>query len=203
MALANYSDLVSAVGDWLARTDLNGRTPDFIALAESRINRELRCREMVTQATGTVSTQAMALPVDFIEVVRLTLDTESDLPLEYRPIEDSELRIAGVTSGEPQWFSILGSNLRFYPSPDGEYSYTLDYYATVPALTAGNTTNWLMTKAPDVYLFGALAEAEPFLQNDERVAMWEQKFQDAKRRVNMADQRAKRTNGPRRMRVVA
>ncbi len=203
MALSNYSDLVSAVGDWLARSDLAARSPDFIALAEARINRELRVREMLDQVSSSVSEQTIALPSDFLEVYRLTLDTENDVPLEYRPIEDSELRVAGLTSGQPMWFSILGDDIQLYPAPDGTYDYTLDYYARVPALTSSATTNWLMTKAPDLYLFGALCEAESFLQNDERIAIWEAKFQAAKRSLNGADQRAKRSSAPRRMRVVS
>lgn len=202
MALATYSDLVSAIGDWVARTDLATRAPDFIALAESRFNRELRCREMLTQATGSISAQTLAVPSDLIEVHRLTLDTQVDVPLEYRPIEDSESRVAGITSGIPLWFTVLGTNFRFYPAPDGTYTYTLDYYAKVPALTSSATTNWLMTKAPDLYLFGALAETEPFLQNDERIAIWQGKADGCLRSLNMADQRAKRTSAPRRMRVV-
>jgi hypothetical protein len=203
VALSNYSDLVSAVGDWLARSDLAARSPDFIALAEARINRELRVREMLDQVSSSVSEQTIALPSDFLEVYRLTLDTENDVPLEYRPIEDSELRVAGLTSGQPMWFSILGDDIQLYPAPDGTYDYTLDYYARVPALTSSATTNWLMTKAPDLYLFGALCEAESFLQNDERIAIWEAKFQAAKRSLNGADQRAKRSSAPRRMRVVS
>lgn len=202
MALANYSDLVSAIGDWVARTDLATRAPDFIALAEARINRELRCREMLVQATGSISTQTLVVPTGLIEVHRLTLNTETDIPLEYRPIEDSESRVAGITSGVPLWFSVLGSNFRFYPAPDGTYTYTLDYYSAVPALTASATTNWLMTKAPDLYLFGALSETEPFLQNDGRVGLWKQKFDLSLRSLNMADQRMKRTSAPRRQRVL-
>jgi hypothetical protein len=203
VALANYNDLVSAIGDWLARTDLADNAPDFILLAEARFQRELRVRQMLSQETGTVSTQVLALPSDFIEVHRLTLDTENDVPLEYRPLEDSELRVAGVTSGQPKWWTILGTNIRFYPAPDGTYSYTLDYYAKVPALNPGNTTNWLLTNAPDVYLFSALSEAEPFLQNDDRIALWKSKADMAIRSLNQSDMRSKRSNAPRRMRVVS
>ncbi len=202
MALDTYSGLKSAVADWLARTDLTSQIPDFIAMAEARLNRELRTREMVTQATGTVSTQVLAIPADFIEVVRLTLDTDTDMPLEYRPVEDAESRVAGVTSGEPKWFSVLGSEFRFYPAPDGTYSYTLDYYRTLPALSDTNTTNWLLAKAPDVYLYGALCESAPFLQEDGRIQVWETRFQQTRRSLHAAESRAKRTSGPLRARIL-
>lgn len=203
MALASYSDLKSAVADWLARTDLTSRIPDFITLAESRVNRELRVREMVSQVTGTVGTATLAIPSDFIEVLRFTLDTETDAPLEYRPVDDSEHRAASLSSGPPAWFSVIGGQFRLYPQPDGDYAYMLDYYAQLPALSDSNTTNWLLEKAPDVYLFGALAEAAPFLLDDQRLMLWDGRFQTAKRSLQGAEARAKRASGPRRMRIVA
>ena len=203
MALTTYSELKSAVADWLIRDDLTTQIADFIRLAEARINRELRVREMVEQATGTVSTQALDIPTGFIEVVKLQLDSESSTPLEYRPIEDAERRVASDTSGVPLWFSVLGGQFRFYPSPDGSYDYTLDYYSEVPALSDTATTNWLLTKAPDLYLFGALAEASLFLMEQDKYAVWRARFDEVKRSLHGAEARAKRTNGPLRMRVAS
>ena len=203
MALATYSDLRSAVADWLARTDLTDRIVDFIDLTEARINRELRCREMVIEATGTTTGQDITIPSDFVEAIRLVLNTSTDSPLEYRPIEDAEIRIAGQTTGQPVMFSVLGTMIKLYPSPDAVYTYTLDYYAKVQALSTDRPTNWLLTKAPDLYLFGSLCEASPFLLDDGRVSLWESKFQASKRSLQAAEARAKRTSGPRRMRVVA
>ena len=39
MALDNYANLKDAVADWLDRSDLDSRIPDFISLAEARVNR--------------------------------------------------------------------------------------------------------------------------------------------------------------------
>ena len=44
MAITTYSELQTAIDNWLARTDLAGRSPEFIALAEARMNRELETR---------------------------------------------------------------------------------------------------------------------------------------------------------------
>lgn len=202
MALANYSDLKSAVADWLVRSDLTSRIPDFIALAEARINRELRVREMIATETGTVSSQTLAIPSDFVEALRFTLDTASDIPLEYRPFEDAERRNAGNSSGQPAMFAVVGSEFRLYPTPDSDYTYTLDFYQRVPALSDTNTTNWLLTKAPDLYLFGALAEAAPFLLDEAWFPLWDGRFQTVKRALQGAESRAKRTSGPRRARVL-
>ena len=47
------------------------------------------------------------------------------------------------------------------------------FYKNIDALSDSNTTEQMLTNNPDVYLYGALLEAEPFLMNDERVPLWE------------------------------
>jgi len=42
-----------------------------------------------------------------------------------------------------------------------------------------NNTNWLTTFAPDILLYGALLEAEPFIMNDARIGLWKQGFDQA------------------------
>lgn len=202
MALANYSDLQTAVADWLARSDLTSKIPDFIALAESRINRELRVREMITRATGSISAQTLTVPADFVEVASFVLDTATDRPLEYRPFEDSQHRVAGQTSGQPLWFSTLGGSFHLFPAPGGTYDYTLDYYARVPALSTTATTNWLLTKAPDLYLFASLKEARSYLLEEDAAAVYDGRYRMALDSMHAAEARSKRTGQPRRARVL-
>lgn len=202
MALASYSDLKASIADWLARNDLTNQIADFIALAEARINRELRCREQIDIDTGTISTQQIEIPSDFVETVMLTLDTTSANPLEYRPIEDSQKREGGETSGEPRWFSVLGDRIYLYPAPDGYYTYSLSYYAKVPSLSDSSPTNWLLTKAPDVYLFAALKEGSGHLMDAQAEAAWDAKFRMALDSLHASETRTKRTSGPYRARVL-
>jgi hypothetical protein len=202
VALSTYSDLQTAVADWLVRTDLTARIPDFIRLVESRLNRELRVREMITQETGSITTNELAVPTDFVETFRFMLDTASEIPLEYRPIEDWDLRVSGGTSGQPRGYSVSGTEFRFYPTPDTTYAYTLDYYAKIPALSDTNTSNWLLAKAPDVYLYGSLVEASAFLLDDGRVSLLDSKFMAARNSLKAAESRARRTSSPRRAKVL-
>ena len=58
------------------------------------------------------------------------------------------------------------------PVPDGAYTTTLFYYQEIPALTASNTTNWLLTDAPDLYVYGTCMELQPWLGSDSRIATW-------------------------------
>ena len=40
-------------------------------------------------------------------------------------------------------------------------------------------TNWVLTSHPDVYLFGSLYQAAPYLKDDERVPVWESRYRSA------------------------
>lgn len=202
MALANYSDLQTAIAKWLVRNDLTTRIPDFITIAEARISRVLRVRQMITTVTGTISTQDYTLPADFVETLRIKLDTENDKPLEYRPIEDAESRVAGTATGEPKFFALVGDVLQFFPTPDGDYDLTFSYYAKVPALSDSSPTNWLLTAAPDVYLFMSMAAAYSATLEEEREGIWMGKALDAIGSMHTAEARAKRTSGPRRSRIL-
>ena len=42
MALSNYTELKASIADFLNRDDLTSVIPDFITLAESQINRDIR-----------------------------------------------------------------------------------------------------------------------------------------------------------------
>ena len=70
MALTNYSDLKTTVANYLGRSDLTNQIPDFISLAETRLNRVLRVRQMLQTATATTTANdaTVGLPSDFLEM---------------------------------------------------------------------------------------------------------------------------------------
>ena len=74
------------------------------------------------------------------------------------------LDAAGVAVGRPRFWSLVGAELRYHPAPDREYTATLTYYVRIPALGDARPTNWLLVAHPDLYLFGSLKEAAPFLR---------------------------------------
>ena len=68
MALNTYSGLQASIANFLARSDLGTEIIDFIALAESEINRELRIRPMETTISFTIDAETEALPTGFLGV---------------------------------------------------------------------------------------------------------------------------------------
>lgn len=175
MAISNYTELQTAVANWLDRDDLSARIPEFIGLCEARFNRSLRIRAMETLDTS-VSTVAdiktIALPTGYVQMRDIHITGDPLVQLQYVTPEIMNRIHAGSVSGRPEVYTIIGENIVLGPTPDAVYSTSMLYYKTFDALSDSSPTNWVITNAPDVYLYGTLLEAEPFLMNDARVQLW-------------------------------
>ncbi|MEL0099797.1 MAG: hypothetical protein VW907_09600, partial [Opitutae bacterium] len=170
MALTNYSELQTAIGDWLNRADLDQKIPDFISLAESTLNDVLRSADMVASTTAAITSGRATLPSDALEIVYAQVADTEDEPLEQiAPQQLTMLRRTRTRdAGNPRFYAIVGRQLVVTPTPSGSLSLDLDYYQRIPALTSSNTSNWLLTDAPHVYLYTSLLHATPFLMDDAR-----------------------------------
>ena len=177
MALANYSDLQSAAADWINRADLTAVIPTFITLAEAKFNRELRLRDMLVRAEATTSNEFVAVPADFLENYSLELNMAQIGPQAslafIGPLEAKVLK-ANKIVGLVRYYTIIDGAFELLPAPGSDTDVVLTYYQKIPALSDTQTTNWLLTKSPDLYLYSTLLEAAPYLRDDDRMAMWGQ-----------------------------
>lgn len=165
MAISNYSDLQSTVANYLHRGDLTGQIPDFISLAEARLNRKLRLRAMENTEIGTTTGQTISLPTGFIEMKRLQIEVGGQtIPLTYVSPE-----LVGSRESQPVSYSLIGDSIYLVPFGAG-YSYNLTYYKRFDPLSSG--VNWLITNAPDAYLYGTLVEAATYIKDDAAAAKW-------------------------------
>lgn len=198
MALETYDDLKAAVADWLNRTDLSARVPDFIALTEASLNRDVRTREMIS--TTTVNTVAgadtVALPDAVTEVRNVVVQTSTPVVLESVPSQVIDQRYGVAVSGVPLAYSVVGSNLRLGPTPDGVYALEVTHYGPIEALSDAAPSNWVLTNHPDLYLYGALVQASPYLGDDARVQTWAALYSRALEMVDAADNRAQWAGSP-------
>ena len=173
MSITTYAELQSSIADWLLRDDLTSVIPTFISLAEAKFNRRIRDYRMVKRATAQVDTAYFAIPSDWQENIRFQLNTSPITTLEYvTPDQAAEEKRLYNSSGRPAFFTMIGDQFQIVPAPDSTYDAELTYYAKIPVLSASNTSNWLLEKAPDIYLYAALMEAAPYLDDDARVQVW-------------------------------
>lgn len=198
MALDTYDDLKAAIADWLNRTDLSARVPDFIALTEASLNRDVRTREMVatTSLTMVAGADTMALPADVTEVRNVVLQTSAPVVLESVPSQVIDTRYGAAVSGRPVAFCVVGSTLRLGPPPDAAYGLEVTHYAPIAALSEDAPTNWVLSGHPDLYLYGALVQASPYLGDDARVQTWAALYARALEMLDAADNRAQWAGSP-------
>jgi hypothetical protein len=182
MAISTFAELKTATANWLDRSDLTDRIPEFISLAEARFNRILRIRDMETVSTAistSAGTREYSLPTGFVQMKEFHLSTDPLTPLAYITPEMMTRIWAGSGRGKPEVFTIIADNVRLGPNPDAVYTTSMLYYKKFTALSDSATTNDMLTNNPDVYLYGTLLEAEPFIMNDERVQLWATAFKQA------------------------
>jgi hypothetical protein len=190
MAITTYSELQAAIADWLNRSDLTARIPDFITLAETRINRDLRAREQQVIATANVDTPFFALPGDFLEFKSFRITDTGGNAFELMlatPEQISAALAESSVSNTPRFVTIIGDQFQLWPAPDQMYVGSLAYVRKVQALSDAAPTNWLLTDAPDVYLYGSLMSAGPFLRDNEALVTFKTLFDEAIEAIRVAD----------------
>lgn len=188
--ITDYASLQSEAAEWLKRTDLTERIKTFIQLAEARINSEpeldIRAMETRYSEAMVVSQQYYSLPTRFKSMRFINITSVSPLvELEYMPPErfhDFPKHIDG-TEDEPEAYTMIGDELKLGPIPDQTYTMEMIYYQSFQALSDSNTTNWLITNQPDIYLYATLLESAPYLVNDERISVWANLYEAGIKRV--------------------
>ena len=153
MALDDYASLLIEAGEYSGRTDIAQHFDRFLRLAEAKLNRALRVADMEAVESVSLVEGDGQLPADFLEARDVVYPPN-------RPLRSVSLQVLsgryGVAGGVPQGYAIIGKTISVRPKWSGDLSIT--YYAAIPPLTMQNPTNWLLAKAPDVYLYGVVEE---------------------------------------------
>jgi len=184
MAISTGAELATAVTNWSARADLASRIPEFVALAEAKLNRMLRTPEMETKdAAFSIASEYVAVPVGFLAVRSFHLNNATKDVLTYMD-PDTQSQYYDATAGVPKFFAIVGANFRFGPVPNTTSLATLVYYTGLTTVsTGGAAVNWLLTAHPDVYLYGSLLEMAGYIQDDPRIQLWMRAYEIAVNQV--------------------
>ena len=195
-AITSYSTLVAAIVDRMNDSAMSSFADEFIQLAEALFKRELTNLESEGTATLalTSSTTTVSLPSDYNGLRSLHLDDHGPLT-QLGPV-DFQQRWADDNRGEPENFAIFGNVLHFGPMPDAAYTATMTYLRKLSGLSSTNTTNWLLEMHPDLYLYGALVQAEFRGWNDDRLPMLGALVDNTIASINKHDARKRRGDNP-------
>lgn len=147
-----------------AETKQNGGTP--IALGATWVE---PTSGLVAGVASPVA--SVPLPTDYLEYIRVTDNASWKGTLKYLTPDQAQRWYPNQStqaSGFAEFFSIIGSSLYIYPATGN--SIGLIYYQKIPALSASNTTNWLLAKLPNLYLRATLAWAAEFVKDKDEMA---------------------------------
>lgn len=193
--ITNYSTLQSAIGDYLNRADLTSQIPMFIQFVEADLNTRLRSREMVVRATTTNDEEFVELPPDFLQALNLQI-VGGKTPLRYVTLDEADQIKAAQIYTQVIAYTLVDDAIELVPAPADNVQIEMVYYQCIPALSDTNTTNWLLSKSPDVYLYGALVHAAPFLMDDQRINTFASFYTQRVEALNLDSDRAVHSGSP-------
>jgi len=171
MTITSYATLQSEIASWLNRDDLSSIIPTFIQFVEADVNSRLRHQKMVIRAQATSNQEYVQLPSDWLEAINIHI-IDGAQPLSYVTLDQADRVNKQQIITKPSFFSIMDNALEIVPAPGSDIDIEMIYYGKIPALSNTNTSNWLLVKAPDLYLYGSLVHAAPYLLDDQRVGMF-------------------------------
>jgi hypothetical protein len=146
---------------------------------------------MLARATATLNDQFIALPQDYLEAKNIQLNTSPVTSLEFLSMElADEARIQHSSAGQPKWYTLVADTIEVVPTPSQDYTVELVYYKKLTPLSDSDTSNWLLSSHPDVYLYGTLMQSAPYLKDDERISVWGPLYKQFVADLNFASDRA-------------
>lgn len=170
----DYTGLQTAVLNWAAKSDAGtvAEVPNFIAFATDGFNHgvaargiaPLRVRDMETLASITMTDGVGTLPADYLQYKTAKSMSSLPNPLSYSTGSYTNAAFADGAAGLSTTFSITGSTIYVFPTSGVDVD--MVYYAAIPALSVSNTTNWLLTKLPMLYLHASLMHLAMFVKDD-------------------------------------
>ena len=182
MSITNYSELKTAIADWINRDDLSDdRLSDFIQMAENRIFHVLRVPPMEKYANLTTDTEGkVTVPSDFLEAKDVIFNGK---PLDR--ISTTEFYARDAAQGTPIAFTRETVYLRLWPTPGPAVTgLKMVYYALPTALSGSNASNAVFAMSPELYLYGALVAAGTYFGSPvEKLSVWSESFNDTVKRL--------------------
>lgn len=198
---------------------ITARVPDWIALCEARIRRQQEWFVQYyslsnggTPLAITANPQVLPDHIKNIEAIWAATsvykhpievvtpeawrsfaagngDVQGGIPRKAVVVPQMDSWMVDATTEHPPVRS--GSQLFLWPRPatDGSFFIDIKYLRDIDPLTP-SVTNGLYVRHPDLYLYGTLCESAPFLQHDQRLDMWESRYQAAIKEINVERERA-------------
>lgn len=182
MALDTYTNLQASILSWAHRTGdatLTAMLPDFITLCEARISRDLKPigGEFEVELAMVPNSRYVAVPALFQYPINLWL--KAWLPRQQLTwLLPEQMPAYTNVPSYPQYWAIDGKNIAFDVPAQSAFPFDFRYAGDL-VLSDANPTNYTFSRYPDLYLWGSLVELCTFTEEDARISLFEQRYQEA------------------------
>lgn len=196
MTYANFRDYILRFLWRENDTVLSSDLTHIIKMAEARLNRDMRVELREQEATTPATDESVALPTDYHSMRVVELGDVG--PLGYlTPYNLRDLRTKqGSLTALPNYSIEAGSIQLVGPmSVADPLTVTMLYYKDIPDFEAANAS-WLTDEFLDLYTYAVLRHTGTYLQNDARVALWKNEYDETLASVNDDAIRRRFTSGP-------
>lgn len=199
-----YDSLTNSVLKYLERHDLSleSQIPLFIMLGERRAARDLKILGLKIAIIDNliVGEGVVAKPTRWLN------DSSFNIGINVGVSEGFKTRTFLLQRsyewcrtywpnpeerGTPKYYS-SDYNYNFWflvPTPIETYPYEILYYETPAFIDETLSTNFLTGSVPEVLLYATLLETASYLKDDERVPVWTDYYEKAKKNVGEEDMR--------------
>lgn len=201
-----YDSLVTDVMTYAERDDqpFVDQIPRLIMLAENKMATKVRGLGFLRYVTGTlaVGEDVIEKPARWRETASFTL-VGADGKVNYlknRSYEYCQLYSTGLSAPEePTFYADYGYNHFFVSgAPIRTTNFQLSYFERPEPLSSVNQTNWTTQYAPQLILFGTLAQAQIWLKLSDKAAEFKALYDEAVLEVSAeADRRVTDMNSGR------
>lgn len=195
-----YTSLVQDLQVYAERSDdsFTSQIPRFIMMAENRLASEVHGLGYLRYAESILipGEPTLQKPARWRETSCFSITVENEVNfLKQRSYTYCRMYWPNKTlTNIPRFYCDYGyEHFLLVATPDTAYPFELAYHERPIPLDETNQTNWTTQYAPQLLLYAALLEAQPWLKLDERIAVFQGMYDRAVSAVMNESQR--RLNG--------
>jgi hypothetical protein len=193
-----YDSLTIAVTNYLERDDPNllSQIPLFIMLGERRISRDLKILGLKVAITANlvINNGVFRKPTRWLNDSSFNIGTGTNFNtrkyLLQRSVEWCRLYWPDpIKTGTPKYYA-SDYNYNYWivvPTPDDAYPYEIIYYETPELIDETVSSNFLTESIPEALLYATLLESAPYLKDDERIKVWQDRYDRARQAIGEED----------------
>ena len=183
MSLDTYENLKEEIIEWSGRDDMDQSLDTFIDMAEQEMYAntvevlQIRDGDVIEALATNTTDRFAALPTGYQSMRKARIQIVNGESVEVFFRTPAQLNIISST-GLPRFFTVT-DQIEFDRVSDQVYAGEFQYFQEFTALSSSNATNAVLTRFPNIYLFGALWALKLKAEQPQSAAEYYQRFINA------------------------